>query len=211
MSTLTELVNKALHRLGQKRIDSLSDTSREAVLAAELWPTVRDAVLRDHNWSIATRRETLAQLDTNNFTPFDYVYALPEEPYCLRLICLLDPENEYQELPAYQEHYIIENRRLYTDWQPVAIKFVARVEDVTDYDPQLVEAMALKLASEMAFSLTQSTEIETKMLQLYVGALAAAQAWDADERSGPYPEYQSLEQVSIRSSGRHQRYYRRYE
>ena len=195
--TLTGLVNNALRRLGDERINAITDSEPRAVLAAELWPNTRDEVLRDFEWSVAIRRRALAELDEENLTPFDYVYRLPVDPYCLRLLNLIDTDGH--EIRPEQARYIVEGRKLYTNITPCAIRYIARAENVEEYDPLLVEALALKLASKMAFTLSQSREIEMNMLGQYVAIINQAKGMDARESWEGYKETTSWDQVNTRA------------
>lgn len=198
-TTLTSLVNLALRRMGSgERINNITDSNPRAVLAAELWPSVRDTVLRDHEWSVAIARKQLAALSDENLTPYDYRYQLPEEPYCLRVLNLIDVENEtYEELRPEAVSYIIEGRALCTDINPCGIRYIKRVEDVSLYDPILVEAMSLKLGAEMAPQMAQSPEIEGKLLQLYQMTLMQAKGWDSEEKWEGYRTRSSWDKVRL--------------
>ena len=191
----------ALARLGAARISSISDSNPNAVLAAELWPNVRDGVLRDHEWSVAIGRRQLAAVADENLTPYDYGYQLPADPYCLRVLNLIDLESTtYTNLRPEAVPYEIEGRVLWTDVSPCGIRYIKRVEDVSDYDPLLVDAMSLRLAASMAFKVTQSGEIEMKMLNLYSAVLLRAQGWNAEEKWEGYPETTDWSQVGIRGT-----------
>lgn len=197
-TTVTSLVNNALRRLGEERINNINDDSPTAVLAAELWPNTRDEVLRDHEWSVAISRRRLSELDIENLTPYDYAYQLPVDPYCLYVINLIDAENEsYEDLRPEESNYRIEGRVLYTDVKPCAIKFVKRAEDVSDYDPILVEAMALKLASKLAYRLTQSLQLEQNMIAQYSAVLISAKGREAEEKWQGYRQTTAFNQVRI--------------
>ncbi|HXG17183.1 MAG TPA: hypothetical protein VNK50_13105 [Calidithermus sp.] len=60
-NTLTPLaiVNRALRELGHSPITAFTETTREAEICRELWPSVRDALNGEHPWNFATRRTIL--------------------------------------------------------------------------------------------------------------------------------------------------------
>lgn len=208
-TTVTKIVNLGLTAIGAERISSIDGIDAKSVLANELWETVRDNVLADPvaNWSVAIRRAELAQLDVENLTPFDYVYQLPVDPRCLRVIGLVDPANDYADIDASQAKYMIEGRSLYYDQDRCAIKYVAQVTDVTQFDPLLVYAMAYAMAGAMAFKLTQSHENEQYAYSLYQAKRMEAAGADASHRWQGYRETTSFRDVAVGNHPTRQRYY----
>lgn len=179
-ATVTALVNQALRRIGDERINDILDSDETAVVANELWPQTRDEVLSEHEWRVAMTRRALAELSIDNLTIYEYAYQLPTDPYCLRVLTLLDAAGgTYRELGA-GAPWMVEGRVLYTDEKTAAIKYIARVTEVSQYDPLLTEAMALRLASKMAFKITQSKEVENDMYQKSLVAVEHAKQRDAE-------------------------------
>lgn len=208
-TTVTKIVNLGLTAIGAERISSIDGSDAKSVLANELWDTVRDNVLADPeaNWSVAVRRAELAQLDIDNYTPFDYAYQLPADPRCLRVIGLVDPTNDYADIDASQAKYMIEGRSLYYDGDRCAIKYVAQIEDVTLFDPLLVYAMAYAMAAAMAFKLTQSHENEQYALRLYASKRMEAAGADAAHRWQGYRDTTSFRDVSVGNHPTRERFY----
>lgn len=79
-----DIVNRALTKIGSKRITSLSDQTEEATVAASLFDIVRDSELMAHSWTFAKRRILLAPEDTKPVWGWDLQYLLPS--FCLRLL-----------------------------------------------------------------------------------------------------------------------------
>lgn len=203
--TLTALVNNALRRLGEERINDISDSAPRAVMAAELWPNTRDEVLADHEWTIALRRRSLAEINVENLTPYQHIYRLPMEPHCLRVLNLIDDGG--RAIRPEVGRYIIEGRNLATDIAPCRIRYIARVEDVTGYDPMLIEAMALKLASKLAYALSQNPQLEQNMLAQYVAVITVAKGRNSEESWQGYREDASWDQIGkrpVRRKGWHE-------
>jgi hypothetical protein len=187
LSSLTDLANQTLRRLGAGRVSSISAEAEEAVVLNELWPQARDEVLRDHDWSIATTRAELAELSVTNLTEYSYVYQVPTD--CLRILGLLAVEGTaYYESPDLP--FMLEGDRLYCDESPLYARYIKQESDVSKYDATLAEAVILKLAYLAAFQITGSTEMEDRMLQKYTAWLEKAKNLDAIERaeriSGPW-------------------------
>ena len=62
VSTVVDLCNMALIRLGATRITSIDDDSKQALLCKQYYEQTRDEVLYDHEWNCAIVRASLAQL-----------------------------------------------------------------------------------------------------------------------------------------------------
>jgi len=85
MSSSVQICNRALQRLGVKRITALTDDSRNARACNVAYDSVRKALLRSHPWGFAVKRASIAA-DTvapafnkaRYFTlPSDYLRLLP--------------------------------------------------------------------------------------------------------------------------------------
>jgi hypothetical protein len=77
--------------------------------------------------------------------------------------------------------FVIEGRKLLTDEGTARIKYVARVTDPQEYDASLVEALAARLAMEIAYAVTGSTTVVQLVTALYDEKLREARFVDATE------------------------------
>lgn len=141
----TGICNIALRMLREQPITGLNDTANRAQMLNTIYADARDFCLAMHPWNFATRRKTLAQ----NLTPpdfgFQYAYALPASPYCLRVMTV----NEGRT-PTFK----VEGRDLLTDDAAVDLLYIARITDVSTYSPGFVQMFATYLAQMIAYPLT---------------------------------------------------------
>ena len=180
-ASVVDICNQALYLLGHDSITALDDGTRRANLCNLLWPEVRDTVLSDHPWNCCIARDELAQDATTPEFEFDYRYALPTDPYCLRVIsCDQDQYTDENGQAAYP--WKVEGRFILINvGTTVKIKYIARITDVAQYPPNLVTAMAAKLAAELAFPVTRSSSVRSQMEELYDRKIAQAKIVDAQE------------------------------
>ena len=61
------------------------------------------------------------------------------------------------------------------------IKYIARVLDANEYDTLLIEALAARLSSELAYPLANSTSLQAQLFNIYEHKISAAQFVDATE------------------------------
>lgn len=166
-----EVVNRSLTLLGVDPVNSLSDPTKAASTARRLYDDSRAAVFRAHPWNCLVRR---VALPLDNITPayeFSHQFVLPAD--FLRLLTLEDVNGRYS----------IESRRILYDGDNLKIKYIALLTDVPSYDTLLVDALAARLAADLAHPLLQSSSTMEQMWQLYELKLREAKFVDAQENS----------------------------
>jgi hypothetical protein len=183
------IINDALTLLGANRITSLADGSTESAVMNQLFDSTQDAVLRAYPWNSATfRRELAASTDTPVFG-FNFQYALPTDPYCLRVLEM----NETTSMDLWK----VEGRFLLTDASVCKIRFVGRPESLGEVDSLFAQALTARLAADAAYTLVQSNNLANLMYQLYGGKLAEAQTVDQLESSRDHFKASRLEEVRL--------------
>ena len=171
MASVVDICNIALSNLGDQKISSLSDANERARLCNLRYNDVRDSVLRSHPWSCAITRTQLARSDTAPTWGFDYAYPLPSD--CLRV---LDVED-------WNEPYRVENGSIVTDSDTIKLKYIKQITDPNEFDALIIQAIGLRLASEIAESLTGRPELRDNLFGKYQTALAEARSVDSAERA----------------------------
>lgn len=168
------IANLALARVGHSRIESLADDDEAARLMADLWPHIRDAELRTHSWSCATRRLELSALEAAPVFGWAHAYQLPSD--FLRLL-------EVGLGPAGATRYALEGRRVLTDHvAPLPVRYVRRLDDEAQMDALLVDGLALRLAAAAAPRLTQSAGTADRLHEVYERTIAQARRVEAIEQ-----------------------------
>lgn len=158
MASQVDIANRALTKLGAARIISFGDDNKQARAVFSMFDIVRDAELRSHIWSFSVKRTSLPQLTTTPDWGFKYEYQIPSD--CLRILMVNDIYNgpdmsDYRNKPVAE--YSLEGNKILTDiGAPLKLRYIARVEETTQWDSMFVEAFACRLAMEMCEDLTQS-------------------------------------------------------
>ena len=120
---------------------------------------VRRSLLLNINASFSIKRAVLAEV-VNQEIVYGYAkaYALP--PDCLQVLNL--------DSPLTDRYYQIEGNCLYCnqnyDDELVKIRYIADVEDITKFDSEFCDCLALKLAEKICSPLTED-EQKTAMLK----------------------------------------------
>ena len=168
-TSVVQIVNNALIKIGANAIISLTEDSEAARAANVMYEQVRDATIRDHIWNFAVARVELAQSVETPAFRFAFQYQLPSN--CLRVLQMEDVNMVYK----------IEGRKLLTDEGTAKIMYLGKVTDVNEYDSMFVEALSARLAAELAITLAESNSLYQNMMEMYRFKIADARSADAQE------------------------------
>jgi len=189
MAAQVDICNLALVKLGQPRILSIADTSKQAQTLLSLWGALRDAELRKRRWSFSIKRVNLAADVVTPVHGYGLAYSLPSD--CLRVLTIsnydIGPDMSDYSGRSYGP-YAIEGRKIVTDASVLEtsgtlnLRYIARIEDTEEWDAGFCEAFANKLAMEACESVTGSTSKQQMLQQGYMMAVAEAKRANAIEQ-----------------------------
>jgi hypothetical protein len=172
-TSVVQIVNNALVRIGANSIISLTENSEAARAANVIYEQVRDATLRDHIWNFAVKRVQLAQDVAAPAFEYSYQYALPAD--CLRVLQMQEKTMVYK----------IEGRKLLTDEGTAKIIYLSRVSDPNEFDAMFVEALSARLAAELSIPLAESSTLYQNMMEVYRMKITDARSIDGQESGEP--------------------------
>ena len=173
MTSIVEIGNIALINLGEDTITALSDDVKAARLINRRYAPIRDAVLRAHPWNCAMARAQLASTDPTPVWGPAACYQLPTD--CLRVLRVEDRSAAWK----------VEGRKIVSNAAaPLNILYSQQVTDPNAFDPLLIEAIAARLAADLAHPITQSTTLIQVMWDLYRQKLIEARGVDGQEGTG---------------------------
>lgn len=171
-SSDTEICNSALVKLGGRRIVSLTDSDPLAKTLAEQYPKHRDDLLYSHPWRFALKTYAPAEIPPPTGVGVSATrYAIP--PDCLRIIGTDCPTDTW---------YLADGS-VYVDRQFPIITYIAQITDVSKFTPGFSETLALKIAADIAYSVTQSVSLSDKLNQQYEAKLRQVRSFSAQEGS----------------------------
>ncbi len=169
------ICNTALIALGQPTIMALSEENPRARACKEEYPKKRDALLQAYDWNFAITRAALAQVGTDPLYEWDAQFALPTNPYCLRVLQL----GEITDTDAWR----IEGRYLMTNESSASIRYIARVTDTTKMSPLFQDCLAFYLATIIAYQLDASQTVIDQVKKDFKESRQKATTTDARESS----------------------------
>lgn len=185
MASTVDIANYALNSLGASNISSFTENSKAARIVNQRYEGVRDAVFRAHPWNCLIRRAELAQETTPPAFGYANQYALPTDPFCLRVLEFSNGTLSYPQDNILSNSggpvFVIEGRKLLTDEGVARIKYVGRITDPQQYDASLTEALSARLAAEICYAITGSTSMVQMQTAMYDAKINEARFNDATE------------------------------
>lgn len=173
MTTGVSICSNALLMLGAQTINSFDDANSidRAKMCANLYPTVRDHVLRSHPWNCAIKRILLAPDAAAPAFGWDYRFELPAD--YLRVLEVSSGGGQID--------YLIEGRSILANEASIELRYVFANETEDTWDSLLVSVVTLAMAARLAYPVTQSAAMEQSRMQELEMAMRRARAVDGQE------------------------------
>lgn len=161
------ICNSALLKVGAEQISSLADNTRASNTCQVLYTVLRDEVMRAAPWRFALTQRVLG---VPNATPpafgYNSAYDIPSD--VLRVLHV-DVQN-WTEMG---------NQILCDKQDGINALCIYQNTDPTSWDAQFAEALAWRLAMEIALALVQSVPLKQEMEKAYEKAVALARSSNA--------------------------------
>ena len=174
MSTPVAICSNALLMLGDKPLSSFSEPTERARLASNLYPQVRDAILRSHPWNCAVKRVVLAPEATAPAFDYAFSFALPSD--WLRNLQVGQYGREVD--------FKTEGRKILADENPLYLRYIYRNDVEATWDAMLIHGATLAMAAAMAYAVTKSASVRDSQLAELTGYLKQCRAVDGQDDPG---------------------------
>ena len=149
ITSALDICNMALDYCNVKNLTSFDENTKQSMKCKMWYDTVRKGLLMNMNASFSIKRAVLPVVA--NFTPiygYKKAFSLPYD--CLQVLNLDSPLDD--------KYYQIEGNYLYCNEDEAKIRYIADVEDVTKYDAEFCDCLALKLAEKICLPLTEDEQ-----------------------------------------------------
>lgn len=151
----TAVVNRAFYKIGGGRndliISDIDDTDDEnAVNAKRIYTQVRNEVLIQWPWSECREFADLGAVVTGiEQADWEHIFALPSN--CLFVVAQIDEDSRAVKFDYERRGlYLFTDEYSNSDGDSAYIDYIKKVTDASEYSPALFEAIATKLAAELA-------------------------------------------------------------
>ena len=182
--TSTDICNRALQKLGAKRIATLAEASPSARAVNLAYDVVRRAELRKRVWNFSIQRASLAADVTppawgrqNSFTlPSDFLRLAESYPEDLTNdVNVVGVSVAFTASFTGMKDWVIEQNKIVTnDEAPLQIRYVQDITDTTLFDPLFSESLSTAIAFEICEEITQSNTKKQALGQHYLALIDEA-------------------------------------
>lgn len=201
ISSVVEVCNQALCRIGQRSISSLNDDSLQASTCKLIYEQVKSKLLASYSWTFATYTEELRKVSDNsgllNTDPaFDktllwFMRKFEKPAGFLRLIFITGADNIPLQNNEISPVYSNEGRYIKTDLTVCKMNYVKDIDTVGDFSPQFIDCLKLALAVELTKTFIDSSSHAEATKMEFEREFLKAKIDDA-QQTMPYtgkPEY----------------------
>jgi len=168
------LCSRALLKIGAQPVTSFDEGTAEAEVAANLYPSVRDAMLSSHPWSFAMGQMDLPRLLEVPHADYSHAFQLPAD--FLRVLSAGCGGAGRGLL------YRLQEQRLHTNAAQVTLTYVFRPEE-SEFPPFFASALVTRLAAEFCIPLTESTSRAELLHRLADAELRNARRTDSQQNT----------------------------
>lgn len=178
MVTDIDISTQALIKLGADPIQSFTDGTREASVAANTYKRYKQQELSIYPWNFAQRTFQLNKLIT---TPqnqqWTYAFAIPADYLA---VLTLRRQSDGQEIP-----YHFERNQVWALEDEVVVDYIADREE-NEFPAYFISCLACRLAAEWAESVIGIGSVRDRAWQEYYNQRRESRSTDAQE-NGPIP------------------------
>lgn len=173
MATGVSICSNALLLLGSQTINDFADQMNldRAKLCANLYPTIRDDLLRSHPWNCCIKRAILAPDAVAPLFGYSHSFELPADfSRVLEVSCsgqIID--------------HLVEGRTIQANTTVLELRYVFRNEVENTWDAHLVALATQAMCAALAYPVTQSTAKQAGEEQKLELMLRRAKAVDGQE------------------------------
>jgi len=166
------LCSRALLKLGAATIASFDDGTAESEVCANLYPSVRDALLSSYPWKFATGQVSLPRLVAQPVADYAMAYQLPAD--------FLRAMSAGVAGQGFGLSYRIAENRLHCDADEVTLTYIFRPDELS-FPPFFDQVLITRLAAEFCIPLTESTSRAEFLYRLAEDEYRRAKLVDAQQ------------------------------
>jgi hypothetical protein len=172
-ATAVSICSNALLMLGSQTINDFEDQLNldRAKLCANLYPTVRDDMLRSHPWNCCVKRIVLAPDAASPAFGYEQSFELPAD-----LLRVLEVGTS-----GCQIDYLVEGRSIQANTTVLELRYIFRNLVESTWDANLINVVTQAMCASLAYPVTQSTAKQAGEEQKLEQMLRRARAVDGQE------------------------------
>jgi len=171
MASAISICSNALVMLGAKPISSFQSVNDHADICANVYPSVRDDVLRAHSWNCATKRVILAPKQEAPEFDFSHQFQLPGDWLRTIQVGYKSQSIEYRS----------EGQLILASVTVLPFVYIYRNSDEATWSANLIHVMELAMAAKIAYAVTGSTSLRDSQRDEFMREMKVAKAVDGQD------------------------------
>lgn len=168
MANKLDICNAALMRLGAEPIAAFTDNSKRAKLCSAHYKRIKEEMLSEHPWNFAIKRESLSKSTISPAFEYANQFDLPSD--------YLTAHKMYPDTVEFKQ----ENKVLLSNEDSLDMVYIASVAERL-FSSFFTRALILRLAVEFSYTMVQSNELRSVLIEEMKDAERTARLRDAQE------------------------------
>ncbi len=166
------LCSRALLKLGARPIAGFDEGTAEAEIAANLFPSIRDALLSAHGWSFASAQARLPLLEQQPTADYTNSFQLPVD--------FLRAMSAGTGATGRGTQFRIFDKQLQSNAHEIYLTYIYRPAEV-DFPPFFDQLLIARLSAEFCIPVTESTSRAEMLYRLAETEFRRAKLIDAQQ------------------------------
>lgn len=160
------ICNRALDRVPEQTITSLTFQSPAARACNRWYKIVVRKLLEMHDWSLAQKRETLAEAASNDHPGYTYCYEQPDDiAFLVGIEHPVDARGQTTGVTMRRNQFHRSGDKIYTNIANAVAVYTSLDLTEDEFNEQFVTAIEMTLAARVAFVLTKKKDLEKSLDQ----------------------------------------------
>lgn len=183
MASKTSISNMALGRIGVSQFVENVDTekSTEAIQCLTYYDHNVEFVLRAFDWPFATGYRALGLVSEDPSSDWEYAFRYPTDALKVRRVVTSLGRSDPNP-PPFVVGQDSQGPLIYTDEKNVTVEYTVRVTDPGRFDPLFIDALAWKLAADIAPALSRIKGARDDAMRMFAMSLNISQTIVANEQ-----------------------------
>lgn len=156
-----DIINSALRKIGAKKAVSLEDNNPDLRLILAVYNDMRDDMLSRFSWGFATKFVTLAKELNPPVWGFTNAYTLPTD--CVLVVSV----QATPDITEYPTEYEVVGASIFTDAQPVYLRYVSNAVDENKWPIYFREALSLRIAYEVCLQSSKVPNLYETLVKMF--------------------------------------------
>lgn len=187
--TKLQVWNWALRRIGERTLQSELEDNATADLMREIYDLNRRSLLRSYPWSFC---QNTAQLTEISEEPPDYLYTYAKPSDALFITKVIAQNDDVVASWDYDrlrwigntdEWEVRRDDKVYSNIPGLIVKYTVDIDDESLFDDIFADALAWRLAQEIAMPITRMPELQTNAANGYIQTMQMARGMDGAQSS----------------------------